>query len=126
MKERRKMFILLGVGAVLAIGFFALLNVLNIGTYFAASLGGLFVFVAIVCYPLAFVYGKHRIIDVFHSISIGDRQPFRIMPGKARWKPIFTGLNFIFAAFTTVCFGWAYGTYNAYKKLQMLKSFQVK
>ena len=75
-KERLKMGALLVVGFVLAISFFSLQSSLNIGGRYSDSFSSGFIFVAIVCYPLAIIYGKHQIMDVFNSISFGDRQPF--------------------------------------------------
>ena len=126
LKERRKIFLLLGGGALLAIGFFALLSFQHSSFYFTASFSGIFVFIGLVCYPLAIVYGKKQITDVFNSIREGERQPFRVTPGKAGWNSIYTVVNFIIAVLVTVFFGWGYGTYTAYKKLQMLKGFQMK
>lgn len=123
-KEKRKVMILLIGGAFFAITVFYLLSVLGTGVYFTASFSGIFMFAAFMCYPLAIVYGKSQIADVFYSIRGGDRQAFRVKRGREGWGPIFKVLNFIIGVFVTLFFGWVYGTYTAYQKLQLLKSYQ--
>ena len=125
LKERNKMRTLLIGGVLLAIVVLFLLNSVQLGLY-VASFNGLFLLVAISCYPLAIVYGRRQIVDIFNSIRIGDRQPFRLRKFRSPMKPIYTLLNLIIATLTTVFFGWAYGAYTAYQKLQMLKGFHVK
>lgn len=123
-KERLKMGALLVLGFVLAISFFSLQSSLNIGGRNSDSFSSGFIFVAIVCYPLAIIYGLHQIMDVFNSISFGDRQPFRITRTGVGSESLISVLNFIFATVMIIFFGWIYGTYNAYKKLQFLKIYR--
>ena len=125
LKERNKMITLLAVGGVLLIAVLYLLSWSGNGL-FLASFGGIFIILALIFYPLALVYGKGQIIDIFHSIRIGARQPFRAQKANSPWQPIFTLLNTVIALLTIVFFGWIYGAYTAYQKLQMLKSFHVK
>ncbi|MEK4427278.1 hypothetical protein [Solibacillus sp. FSL K6-1523] len=125
LKERNKMRMLLIGGVLLAIIVLFLLNSVQLGLY-VASFSGLFLLAAISCYPLAIVYGRRQIIDIFNSIRIGERQPFRLRKFRSPMKPIYTLLNLIVATLTTLFFGWIYGAYTAYQKLRMLKSFQIK
>lgn len=120
-KEKSKVIRLLIGGFILASGFFYTLYVLGVGYSWRASFLGVFLFVAITCYPLAFVYGKGQIIDIFHSIHRGVRQPFPVKHGKGTWQPV---INLCIALLTVISFGWVYGAYYAYKKLQMMKSFR--
>lgn len=120
-KEKNKVILLLIVGLVLASGFFYTLYLFKMGYALRASFSGVFLFVAITCYPLAFSYGKGQIIDIFHSIHKGARQPFQVKHGKGTWQPV---LNFCIALLTVVSFGWIYGVYYAYKRLQMMKSYR--
>lgn len=125
LKERNKMRMLLIGGVLLAVIVLYLLNSMHLGLY-VTSFNGLFLLVAISCYPLAIVYGYRQIIDIFNSIRIGERQPFRVQKLRSSLKPIYTVLNLIVATLTTVFFGWIYGAHTAYQKLRMIKSFQVK
>lgn len=125
LKERNKMRLLLIGGVLLAIIVLFLLNSVRLGLY-VTSFNGLFLLAAISCYPLAIVYGHRQIIDIFNSIRMGERRPFRLQKFRSPLKPIYAVLNLIVAILTTVFFGWVYGAYTAYQKLRMLKSFQVK
>ena len=125
LKERNKMIALLIGGLVLMIIVFYGLSIIGKGD-FIASFSGLFIVFAIVCYPLAIVYGRSQIIDIFHSIRMGARQPFRAKTMNSPLNPIITVVNFIIALFTIIFFGWIYGSYTAYQKLQMIKSFHIK
>lgn len=119
-KEKNKVIMWLITGAVLATSFFFLLYVLDVGNSLRASFAGIFIFVALTCYPLALAYGKKQIGDIFYSIYKGVHQPFQIRSGKGTWQPV---LNMCLALFTVLFFGWVYGVYYAYKQLQMLKSY---
>ncbi|MER2039405.1 MAG: hypothetical protein ABS944_14765 [Solibacillus sp.] len=120
--ERNKMLLLLVVGLILTIGI--LFFFFSIGRwYYFASFSGLFIIFALICYPLAIVYGRGQMIDIFHSIRMGDRQPFRVKKINSPWKPLFALFNWIIALFTLIFLGWIYGTHMAYQKLQMIKSF---
>lgn len=123
LKERNKMSVLLTGGVLLAILVLFLLNSVQLGVY-VTSFNGLFLLAAISCYPLAIVYGHRQIVDIFNSIRIGERRPFRISKFRSPVKPFYTLLNLIFALLTIVFFGWLYGAYTAYQKLRMLKSFR--
>lgn len=118
-KEKNKMIIRLVIGLILASGFFFLLSVLQVGYSLRTSFLGVFIFVGLTCYPLALSYGKGQIIDIFHSIHKGARQPFPVTRGRGTWQPI---LNFCIATLTVISLGWVYGAYYAYKRLQMMKS----
>lgn len=125
LKERNKMITLLFVGVALLIAVLYLLSWSGNGL-FLASFGGLFIILAIIFYPLALVYGRSQIIDVFQSIRMGARQPFRATKANSPWQSIIAIVNAVIALLTIVFFGWIYGAYTAYQKLQMLKSFHVK
>lgn len=125
LKERNKMIGLLLGGLILMIVVFNGLSIIGKGN-FIASFSGLFFVFAIVCYPLALVYGRGQIVDIFHSIRMGARQPFLAKTMKSPLNPLFTVVNFIIALLTIIFFGWIYGTYTAYQKLQMMKSFHIK
>ena len=125
LKERNKMITLLVIGGALLIGVLYLLSWSGNGL-FLASFGGIFVILALIFYPLALVYGRSQMIDVFQSIRIGARQPFRAQKANSPWQPIIAMVKTVVALLTLVFFGWIYGAYTAYQKLQMLKSFHVK
>lgn len=125
LKERNKMIMLLVIGFIVMMGVLFLLSRMGNGFYFA-SFTGLFIAFALICYPLAIVYGRSQIIDIFHSIRMGARQPFRTKKLNSPLKPLYAVLNTIIAILTIIFFGWVYGAYTAYQKLQMLKSYYVK
>ncbi|AWE08901.1 hypothetical protein DCE79_16795 [Lysinibacillus sp. 2017] len=125
LKERNKMIGLLVGGLIFTIVVLYGLSITGNG-YFIASFSGLFIVLALICYPLAIVYGHSQIVDVFQSIRIGARQPFRAKTTNSPFNPLFTVINFIMALFTVIFFGWIYGAYTAYQKLQMMKSFHIK
>lgn len=120
-KEKNKVILLFVVGVVLASSFFYALYVVKMGYSLRTSFIGVYLFVAITCYPLALAYGRGQIIDIFHSIYKGVRQPFQVKFGKGTWQPV---VNFCIALVTVISFGWVYGSYYAYKRLQMMKSLQ--
>lgn len=121
-KEKRKMLILLVAGVLLAIVFFSMYSYVNPYSYVMYSFLGMIVLFALIFYPLALVYGRGQIVDMFHSIRGGARQPFRLRSSHA-FNLVLKALNLIFALFTTVFLGWAYGAYSAYQKLQYAKRF---
>ena len=125
LKERKKMMGLLVGGLILTVVVLYGLSITG-NSHFIASFSGLFIVLALICYPLAIVYGHSQIVDVFQSIRMGARQPFRAKSTNSSLNPLFTALNFIIAVLTVIFFGWIYGTYTAYQKLQMLKSFYTK
>ena len=102
-----------------------LLSLSGNGIYIV-SFSGLFVVCAIICYPIAIIYGHRQIIDIFHSIRMGARQPFQAETPNSLLKPLFVVLNTVIAFLTVVVFGWVYGAYMAYQKLRMMKAFRVK
>lgn len=75
LKERNKMIGLLVVGVLFLIGVFYVLARSGNGL-FLASFSGIFIILALVLYPLALVYGRSQIVDIFQSIRIGARRPF--------------------------------------------------
>lgn len=125
LKERNKMIGILIGGLILMLIVVYGLSISGKG-YYIASFSGMFFVLAIICYPLAIVYGRRQMIDVFHSIRMGARQPFRAKTMKSRLNPLYAVLNFTIAFLTIIFFGWIYGTYTAYQKLQMMKSFHIK
>lgn len=124
-KERTKMRLLLIGGVILAIVVLFMLKSMDFRLHIA-SFNGAFLLATISCYPLAIIYGHRQIVDVFNSIRMGDCQPFRVNGCQSSVKSFYIFLNLIIATFTIIFFGWIYGAYNAYKKLQMLKSFHAK
>lgn len=125
LKERNKMIGLLVVGGLFLIGVFYVLARSGNGL-FLASFSGIFIILALVLYPLALVYGRSQIVDIFQSILIGARRPFLTKKIDPPWRLFFTVINTVIALLTVVFFGWIYGAYTAYQKLQMLKSYYVK
>lgn len=122
-KEKRKMIFLLGAGLLLAIVFFSVYSYVNAYSYVMYSFFGMIVLIGLIFYPIALVYGRAQIVDVFHSIRGGARQPFRMKPGNV-FNVALKGLNLLFALFTTIFLGWAYGAYTAYQKLQYAKLYR--
>jgi hypothetical protein len=120
--ERNKMLILLVVGLIMSLSILFFLYFIG-RLYFVASFSGLYIMFACICYPLAIVYGRGQMLDIFHSIRIGARQPFLVKNVNALWKPLFALLNTLIALSTLILLGWIYGTHMAYQKLQMIKSF---
>lgn len=125
LKVRNKMIILLVTGVVLAIGTLLLLNSEGKEIYIT-SFSGLFIVVALICYPLAIVYGHRQIVGIFESIRIGERRPFQTSKMNSLLNPLFSVLNCIVAIVIVLSFGWVYGVYTAYQKLQMMKGFHIK
>lgn len=125
LKERNKMIGLLVVGVLFLIGVYYVIARSGNGL-FLASFSGIFIILALVLYPLALVYGRSQIVDIFQSIRIGARRPFLTKKIDSPWRLFFTVINTVIALLTVVFFGWIYGAYTAYQKLQMLKSYYVK
>ena len=119
---KRNMVLLLLVGILLAFSLF------SFGTYFTPyisflySLFGFIFLLAIIFYPIALVYGWSQIKDVFQMISRGLKTPFHVK-GKSALNGIKVVLNYIIAFLVTIIFGWAYGLYFAWQKLQYTKRF---
>lgn len=121
-KMKRNMIFLLVAGVVAATAFFWLYGYLFPYSYTMYSILGILILGAFVFYPVALVYGRNQIIDLFHSIRAGGRQPFRLKQGSV-WNPFKNTLNVIIACVITVFFGWLYGTYSAWQHLQLAKRF---
>ena len=121
-KMKRNAILLLVVGGIIAIAFFWVYGYLFPYSYAMYSLLGMLILCGLICYPVAIVYGRNEIINVFHSIRIGGRQPFRSKPASV-WNPLKKMLNAIIACVITVGFGWLYGTYTAWQHLQLAKRF---
>ena len=85
-----------------------------------------YLFVAISFYPLALVYGRNVMVDVFYSIKAGPYSPFSIIGKNSVVRTMYRALNWLTAAFTLVFVGWIYGVYNAYKRYQMQKGYIIK
>ena len=119
---KRNMVLLLLVGILLAFSLF------SFGTYFTPYIAflyswfGLIFLLAIIFYPIALVYGWSQIKDVFQMISRGLKTPFHVK-GKSALNGIKVVLNYIIAFLVTIIFGWAYGLYFAWQKLQYTKHF---
>ena len=121
-KMKRNMILLLVVGVIVAIAFFWGYGYVFPYSYAMYSLLGMLILGGLICYPVAIVYGRNEIINVFHSIRIGRRQPFRIKNASV-WNPLRKIVNAIIACVITVSFGWLYGTYTAWQQLQLAKRF---
>lgn len=121
-KMKRNMIFLLVAGVVAATAFFWLYGYVFPYSYAMYSILGILILGAFVFYPVALVYGRNQIIDLFHNIRAGARQPFRLKQGSV-WNPLKKTLNFIIACVITVFFGWLYGTYTAWQHLQLAKRF---
>ena len=121
-KMKRNMIVLLVVGVIVAIAFFWGYGYLFPYSYAMYSVLGILLLGACAFYPVALVYGRNQIIDLFHNIRAGGRQPFRLKQGSF-WNPLRKTLNFAIASVTTVFLGWLYGTYTAWQHLQLAKRF---
>ena len=86
-KMKRNMIILLVVGVLVAIAFFWIYGYLFPYSYAMYSVLGILILGAFVFYPVALVYGRNQIIDLFHSIRAGGRQPLSLKQGSV-WNPI--------------------------------------
>ena len=58
-----------------------------------------YLFVAISFYPLAFVYGRRVMVDVFYSIKVGPYKPFSTASTNGFVRTFCQALNWIVAAF---------------------------
>ena len=85
-----------------------------------------YLFVSISFYPLALVYGRHVMVDVFYSIKAGPYSPFATFDKNIIVRNVYRAINWIVAAFTFVFVGWIYGVYTAYQRYQMQKGFLIK
>ncbi len=121
-KMKRNMILLLVVGLLVAIAFFWIYGYLFPYSYAMYSVLGMLILGAFVFYPVALVYGRNQIIDLFHSIRAGGRQPFSLKL-RSVWNPLRKALNFVIACIITVFLGWLYGTYTAWQHLQLAKRF---
>ena len=121
-KMKRNMIVLLVVGIIVAIAFFWGYSYLFPYSYAMYSVLGMLILCAFVFYPVALVYGRNQIIDLFHNIRAGGRQPLRLKQGSV-WNPLRKTVNFVIACVTTLFLGWLYGTYTAWQHLQLAKRF---
>ena len=121
-KMKRNMIFLLIIGIAAAIVFFWLYGYIFPYSYAMYSILGILILGAFVFYPVALVYGRNQIVNLFHSIRAGGRQPFRLKQGSV-WNVLKKTLNVIIACVTTVFLGWLYGTYTAWQQLQLAKRF---
>lgn len=121
-KVKRNMLILLCVGILLNVIFFWVYGKLYPYSTVMYSMLGILILLALLFYPIAIVYGRDQIKDLFQAIANGARQPFTAKVGSV-WNGFFKVLNFVFACVTAVSFGWAYGSYIAWQRLQFSKRF---
>ena len=121
-KMKRNMIFLLVAGVVAATAFFWIYGYLFPYSYAMYSIIGILILGAFVFYPVALVYGRNQIIDLFHNIRAGGRQPLHLKKGSV-WNPLKKTLNFAIAVIITAFFGWLYGTYTAWQHLQLAKRF---
>ena len=121
-KMKRNMIILLVLGGLVATASFWIYGYLFPYSYAMYSLLGILILGGLICYPVAIVYGRNEIINLFHNIRIGGRQPLRMKQGSS-WNLLRKTVNFIIACIVTVFLGWLYGTYTAWQHLQLAKRF---
>lgn len=119
---KRNMILLLALGILLAFSLFTFATYFTPYIAFLYSLFGFVFLLAIVFYPIALVYGWSQIKDVFRMISQGLKTPFHVK-GKSALNGLKVMLNYIIAFVVTVVFGWAYGLYFAWQRLQYSKRF---
>lgn len=120
-KEKSKVLILLGIGIILLLAFliwggskyhFGLSDILNPE--------GIFLFIAIICYPIGIVYGSRSMFDMYRRMRAGDRIGSFNNIGAIT---IATTIMWISIALTlTIVFGWIIGVVKAYKTLKFLKN----
>ena len=121
---KRNMVLLLIVGILLAVALFTFATYFTPVVAFLYSLFGLLFLLAIVFYPVAIVYGWSQIKDIFRMISCGIKTPFT-PTRKSALNPVKVTLNYVIAFIITVVFGWAYGGYFAWQRLQYTKRFSA-
>ena len=112
--------------ALIVLGVLVSLFMTNILQRYDILYWDVYLFVAISFYPLALVYGRRVMVDVFYSIKSGPYSPFSTFNKHAIVRNICKGLNWIIAIFTFIFVGWIYGVYNAYKRYQMEKGYIIK
>lgn len=82
--------------------------------------GDVYLFVALSFYPLALVYGRGVMVDIFHSIYLGVHRPIKRNTAMAKC------INLLAACFAFIFASWIHGTYHAYKKYQISERFSIK
>ena len=115
-----KMISLIILGVILALISMTALQRLNILYW------DVYLFVAISFYPLAIVYGRKVMVDVFHSIKEGPYSPFSINKKNAVVNLMYRAINLVVAIIAFMLVSWIYGVYNAYQHYQMQKGYIVK
>ena len=119
---KRNMILLLIVGIVLAFVLFTFATYFTPFISFLYSLFGIIFLFAIIFYPIALVYGWSQIKDIFHMISRGLKTPFTVK-GSSALNGVKVVLNYLIAFLVTAVFGWAYGLFFAWQRLQYSKRF---
>ena len=112
--------------ALIVLGVLVSLFTMNILQRYNILYWDVYLFVAISFYPLALVYGRRVMIDVFYSIKSGPYSPFSTLNKNAIARNLCRALNWLIAIFTFVFVGWIYGVYNAYQRYQMQKGYIIK
>jgi len=106
------MFMLIGIGIVLAILFliyaFMHVNISNL----LSSLESVFVIAAIILYPLGIVYGLNSIIGIYKKIADN------LLIGTTAFSILIIEIT---GAIIVICFGWILGVYEAIVTLIQLK-----
>lgn len=121
-KTKRNMILLLVLGGGLAIVFFWGYGKLFPFSTVMYSMLGILILLGLIFYPMALAYGGDQIKDLFYGIANGSRQPFPVKPSSG-WNPVYKVLNVLFACVTVLFFGWAYGGYTAWQRLQFFKQY---
>mgnify|MGYP003455303299 CR=1 FL=1 len=109
--------------ALIVIGVLVSLFTMSILQRYDILYWDVYLFVAISFYPLALVYGRRVMIDVFYSIKSGPYSPFSTFYKNAIVRNLCKALNWIIAIVTFVFVGWIYGVYTAYQRYQMQKGY---
>lgn len=112
--------------ALIVLGVLVSLTTMSILQRYDILYWDVYFFVTISFYPLALVYGRHVMVDVFYSIKSGPYSPFSTIEKNTFVRHVCRTLNWLIAAFTFVFVGWIYGVYNAYQRYQMQKGYLIK
>ena len=114
------------MAALIVFGVLVSLFTMNILQRYNILYWDVYLFVTISFYPLALVYGRRVMVDVFYSIKSGPYSPFSTKQRNKYVQSIFQILNGLIAAFVFIFVGWIYGVYNTYQRYQMQKGYIIK
>jgi hypothetical protein len=86
----------------------------------------LYVFIALLFYPVAIAYGRGVMLDIFYSVKEGPYRFFKQTNGRGIRITLKKACNLFLALFTFVFAGWMYGAYTAYQKFVMVHGSLIK